>query len=98
MAQKLYLEKLGYTPVFHQGEFRWEKYYTCEEIPHFYDHDVKRDDPLLVEVVEELGDMANGDCAKLRIAEIPKGCHYRIEEYDGQESVVTRDSYDWNTA
>jgi hypothetical protein len=52
----------------------------------------------LVQVVEELGDKANGRCAKLRIAEVPAGTLYRIDEYDGFESVETKDSYEWNVA
>jgi hypothetical protein len=46
-----------------------------------------RANPLLVQVVEELGDAASGDCGKLRIVEIPDGTEYEIDEYDGQESV-----------
>lgn len=46
-----------------------------------------RSDPLLIQVVNELGDKADGDCAKLRIVEIPDGIEYEIDEYDGMESV-----------
>lgn len=58
-------------------------------------HRVDRHDPALVQVVEELGDKANGNYAKLRIAEVSGP--YRIDEYDGFESVETSDSYDWIT-
>lgn len=57
-----------------------------------------RSDPNLIQVIEELGDAANGQCAKLRIEEIPAGTQYRIDEYDGNETVATQDSYDWKTA
>jgi hypothetical protein len=60
--------------------------------------DFERNDPILVQVVEELGDKANGMCAELCIAEVPAGTLYRIDEYDGFESVQTKDSYDWNVA
>jgi hypothetical protein len=60
--------------------------------------DFERNDPILVQVVEELGDKANGRCAKLRIAEVPAGTLYRIDEYDGFESVETKDSYEWSVA
>lgn len=46
-----------------------------------------RTDPLLIEVVEQLGDAANGDCAKLKVIEIPDGIEYEIQEYHGVESV-----------
>ena len=49
--------------------------------------DTKRDDPFLVQAVEELGDKANGGFAKLRVIEIPDGVEYEIDEYDGIESV-----------
>ena len=46
-----------------------------------------RTDPLLIEVVEQLGAAANGDCAELKVIEIPDGIEYEIQEYDGNESV-----------
>lgn len=61
----------------------------------WYYNDVSRHDPVLVQVVEELGDKANGMCAELAIAEVYDS--YRIDEYDGFESVETADSYDWIT-
>jgi hypothetical protein len=61
----------------------------------WYDRDVSRHDPILVQVVEELGEKANGSYAKLAIAEVSGP--YRIDEYDGFESVETPGSYDWIT-
>ncbi len=58
----------------------------------------ERDDPALVQVVEELGDAANGMCAKLHIEDVPKGTLWRIDEYDGFESVATQDSCEWKVA
>jgi hypothetical protein len=60
-----------------------------------YLRDISRHDPILVQVVEELGEEANGECANLAIEEV-KG-PYRINEYDGSESVETPSSYDWIT-
>ncbi len=57
-----------------------------------------RNDPLLVQVVEELGAAANGAHAALAIAEVPAGMKYRIDEYDGSESVMTPDDYEWEVA
>ena len=59
---------------------------------------LNRADPILVQVVEQLGKKANGMCASLAIVDIPKGTAYRIDEYDGSESVQTMSSYDWNIA
>lgn len=63
-----------------------------------YDKDIPRTDPHLAQVVEELGKAASGRFANLQIAEVPEGGKYRIDEYDGAESVETPDSYDWQTA
>jgi hypothetical protein len=65
---------------------------------YFSDRDIERTDPILVQVVEELGDRANGSHAKLQIEELPAGTLYRIDEYDGIESVMTQDAYEWKVA
>lgn len=72
--------------------------YARSNAMYFSDRDIDRDDPVLTQVVEELGDGASGDYAELRIAELPAGTLYRIDEYDGMESVMTQDSYDWRVA
>lgn len=56
-----------------------------------YDFDVrgiKRDDPILVRVVEELGERAGGRSSKLKIVDIPDDVSWQIEEYDGLEHVA----------
>ena len=60
-----------------------------------YDGDIDRHDPVLVQVVEELGDKANDGCANLQIEEVSGP--YRITEYDGFESVETPAGCDWIT-
>lgn len=57
-------------------------------------HDVARHDPILVQVVEELGERANGSAAMLDVV-TPTSNVYRIDEYDGMESLETPNSYDW---
>lgn len=56
--------------------------------------DWKRNDPLLIQVVEELGGGhgtgASGACAALAIVEIPDGVEFEIKEYDGNEHVAER--------
>jgi hypothetical protein len=63
--------------------------------------EIDRSDPCLIEVVETLGDVANGMCARLKISEVPKGTLYRITEYDGLETIETLetlDTTDWKIA
>ena len=50
-------------------------------------YDIPRNDPILVHVVETLGDAANGRFAKLRIVDIPDNVNWQISEYDGNETV-----------
>ena len=47
---------------------------------------VKRGDPKLVEVVEKLGEKANGNYAKLEIVEVEG--RFKINYYDGMESII----------
>ena len=49
-----------------------------------------REDPVLIEVVEELGDEANTTFSNLRIVDIPDGMDYVIDEYDGIETLHAR--------
>lgn len=48
---------------------------------------IERNDKFLVQVVEKLGNKANGYFAELKVIEIPDGIEYEIKEYDGMESV-----------
>lgn len=52
------------------------------------DSDINRDDPVLVQVVEELGEDAHGRYSNLKIVEIPDDVFWHISEYDGYESVA----------
>ncbi len=64
------------------------QYDTCFCENHVYDYHIPRDDKDLVAVVKQLGDKANGDCAKLSIVEIPDDVKWKIEEYDGFEHIA----------
>ena len=56
------------------------------QIQHGYD--LARNDPTLVEVVEQLGQAANGPYAKLKVVTIPDDVEWTIMEYDGWEWVA----------
>lgn len=52
-----------------------------------YDKSVHRDDPLLIQVINELGDEANSDYSNLHIVDIPDDIKWNINDYDGHEHV-----------
>ena len=56
----------------------------------FEENCIDRDDEVLVRVVEELGDVANGDYAELAIVEIPHDVEWEISEYDGREHIAEK--------
>ena len=55
----------------------------------FDDEDLCRNDPILIQIYNELGKEFNGEYAKIKIKKIPKKYknYYYIHEYDGLESV-----------
>lgn len=57
---------------------------------------VERNDPILVQVVEELGEKAGGKYATLQVVEV-NGL-YKIDEYDGREWVETPSDIEWRFA
>jgi|10_taG_2_1085330.scaffolds.fasta_scaffold10240_2 hypothetical protein len=60
-----------------------------------YLYDVPRHDPRLVQVVQNLGfHRASGSTACLYVETIP-GNRYRIEEYDGRETLHTPEDIRW---
>lgn len=50
---------------------------------------LRRDDNVLVEVVRDLEEYANGDC-RLKIITVPADIEWQIESLDGEEWVVER--------
>lgn len=76
----------------------WHKMTQDERIAHnkkwseqtLYDRDIPRDDPVLVQVVEEMGAKASGQHGDLRVVEIPDGVEWEIDEYDGSEHVAEK--------
>ena len=77
MGKELYV--LYYTKEFDGNRYANESF--------FNERDIERNDPCLVEVVEKLGEKANGRFAKLVVVEIPDGIEWEITEYDGWESI-----------
>jgi hypothetical protein len=97
MERYIQLKALKLRWVQHDKIPEWG-YWAHEDGKYFHEADIQRNDPVLVQIVEEMGDDANDHFSKLAIRELPDGTEYRIEDYDGYESVHTRDSYGWNRA
>lgn len=52
--------------------------------------DISRNDPALVQLVEENTKLYSGRHATLKVVEIPDDVEYEIEEYDGNEHVAEK--------
>jgi hypothetical protein len=90
-AVLLYGDKKGLNIIAQQDE-------KVKTITHYYldekkdgnqfgEWEIERTDPVLVEVVEQLGDLANSCYAKLKIVEVPDDVKWYIHDYDGLEEV-----------
>lgn len=55
-----------------------------------YESNIDRNNPLLIQVVEELGEKSFGTHALLSIVEIPDGVEWEIDEYDGREHIAEK--------
>jgi len=69
----------------------FSSYYTDPEFSddsYFSDSEIERNSPILIQVIEELKDEANGSYANLKVVEIPDDVDWTIEEYDGREWVA----------
>jgi len=62
--------------------------YAMDQV--FYDCNIDRDDPALVQAVEELGEDSWGTYAELKVVEIPSDIEWEIDEYDGREWVAEK--------
>lgn len=83
----------SFLSVFYRDGIEDNDHYVSEE--DLYDD---RSDPMLIQVIEELGADANGSCAEIAIEDVPEGTLYRIQEYDGNEHIETSKDIDWKIA
>jgi hypothetical protein len=56
----------------------------------FWSRSIPRDDPILVEIVESMGEKSFGGFAELKVVDIPDGIEWQIDEYDGLEWVAEK--------
>jgi hypothetical protein len=99
-ATREYLRRAGKTWT--EEESEWSilsgPHFHVEGERYWSSRDLDRTDPILVAIVEEWGERAFGQCAALEVRSLSKGTFYRIDEYDGFESIETRDGIDWRQA
>jgi len=84
-----YAELAGIT-LHVKEEYHSNSYYTSENFTddsYFSMYDLERTDPLLVQVIEELGDEASGKYSSLHVADVPDDVEWYIHDYDGVETV-----------
>lgn len=63
----------------------------CTNQAYWSDRNISRDDPVLIRVVEELGnEEAGNEFAMLQIVRIPADVDWIIQEYDGMEWIAER--------
>jgi hypothetical protein len=55
---------------------------------YFLRHLIERDDPVLIETIEQLGEEASEEYSDLKIIEIPADVKWHIQEYDGEEWIA----------
>lgn len=68
-----------------------EEYNTLTQKNVEWEHEISRDDPVLIEILERVGlEHSGGKYSKLKIVEIPDDVEWKIEEYDGLEWVAER--------
>ena len=53
-------------------------------------HEIERNDPFLIQVVEELGFEASDLFSELKVVEIPDDVDWIIQDYDGREWVAEK--------
>jgi len=72
--------KYGNRLYFKAGHLDDDNYYLSE-------YDIERNDPALVQVVEEMLHEANSQYSSLKVVEIPDDVKWYIDEYDGWEKI-----------
>ena len=91
-AFERYLELKGIEFARVSKTFGFADYYKAghiDEDDHYLSYyDIQRDDPLLVQVVEEMEGEANGPYSSLRVVEIPDDVDWVLQEYDGHEHIA----------
>ena len=99
MVRVVYNASYGGFGLKHKAEDRYWEIKGQPKPQHWYDTDLCRHDPALLQVIDEMGlEEVTADYAELAITELPHGTKYFIDEYDGMETVRTIDDIVWSVA
>lgn len=86
-----YAELKGINLLAVDNKFGSKDYYVDgikDDEHYFWYQEIDRDDPALVQVVEELQEKSEGRYASLKVVEIPDDVDWIIQEHDGREWVA----------
>lgn len=61
---------------------------SADEDNYWSEYSLKRDDPNLVKIVEQMGESVNSTYSELAVVEIPDGIKWHLCEYDGIEHIA----------
>jgi hypothetical protein len=67
---------------------KWNANWGFFENGDFYDREIPREDPILIEIVEELGAAASSQYSDLKVVNVPEDANWGVEEYDGKEWIA----------
>lgn len=92
-AVELYLNKkrIKFTTENKKSVFSDRQFIFYVDGKYFSEHDLQRDDPVLIETVEELGLKKAADSfGSLKIVEIPYDIEWTLQNYDGSEWIAEK--------
>ena len=91
-AIELYLTTKG---INFEGAVNEWVFFRTDGFRILYSCQIERDDPVLVDVIRQLGDKANDRFSELKIVEIPDGVQWEICEEEGGIEYVTEAHRVW---
>ena len=90
-AIERYAELAGLDLVKHEDDAGWGSHFYHRGTNEFFSaYNFDRTDPILIKTIEELGTVADGFCAQLKVVDVPDGVDWQIDEYDGIEWVAEK--------